>query len=185
MSGGFDFSREGLDLEELFNKIDEDYSKSEIDDMLAAKQDELSTAQLAAVNSGITAADVTQIGTNATDISTAADNITAANTLIENRTGYSSAISENTDINLITTLGTYYIQTGTVAATLTNIPSEATSGGGRLIVLPLNANSSSRVTQVLIPNWNPTAVRGAYYVRQLYASNTWSSWYKFSGTEVT
>ena len=171
MPGGFDFSRESSALEELFDKIDEDYSKSEIDDLLAAKQDELSAAQLAAVNSGITSADVAQI---------------AANTnIIESRTGYGSTIAENTDLNAVTVLGTYYIQTGTVAATLSNIPSEATSGGGRLIILPLNANSSSRVTQVLIPNWNPTAVRGAYYVRQLYASNTWSSWYKFSGTEVT
>lgn len=45
------------------------YTKTEVDTALSGKQATLTTAQLDAVNSGITSADVTQIGVNENNIS--------------------------------------------------------------------------------------------------------------------
>ena len=45
------------------------YTKTEVDTALSGKQATLTTAQLDAVNSGITSADVTQIGVNKNNIS--------------------------------------------------------------------------------------------------------------------
>lgn len=56
---------------ELYLTTDSSYpTEQEMNDALAGKQDTLTTNQLDAVNSGITSALVTQIGTNQTDIST-------------------------------------------------------------------------------------------------------------------
>lgn len=115
-------------------------------------------------------------GHTAADIDRIIDNF-------ELRTGFGTPIVENTDLNYITELGSYYIQTAAIMATIMNIPSEIT-GGSRLIVMPLNGTHTTRLTQILIPNWNSAAVIGAIYIRQLYAPETWSSWYKFGGTAV-
>lgn len=51
------------------------YTKTEVDTALSGKQATLTTAQLDAVNSGITSADVTQIGVNENNISTINNNL--------------------------------------------------------------------------------------------------------------
>jgi hypothetical protein len=62
------------------------YTKAEIDALLNEKQDILTSAQLAAVNSGITAADVEQIGTNVENITELKGNVEDIIEMIEKKT---------------------------------------------------------------------------------------------------
>ena len=62
------------------------YTKAETDALLNEKQDNLTSAQLAAVNSGITAADVEQIGTNVENITELKGDVEDIIKMIEKKT---------------------------------------------------------------------------------------------------
>ena len=126
--------------------------------------------QLAAMNSGITAEDVQQISTNESNISS-----------LDSRTGFGTAVPNNTNINNMTTIGTYYISTYTNAGTMTNLPIVRS---GRLIVSALNTSSNGRLVQIYYPTWNDAEIIGKYYMRQLPTNDGWSNWYEYGGTEI-
>ena len=69
----------------LGNKSDKSttYTKAEVDTALSGKQATLTTAQLAAANSGITSADVAQITINKNNISSIQQTIGDINTVLE------------------------------------------------------------------------------------------------------
>ena len=103
-------------------------------------------------------------------------------TNISLRTGYGAQIPDNTDLNSITTIGTYYVTAYSGAATLTNLPIVSS---GRLVVMPLNTDNNNRLIQIFYPTWNAVERINQVYIRQLPTNDGWTSWYLFTGTEVT
>ena len=120
----------------------------------AAKQDVLTTAQLEAVNSGITAAKV------------------AGYDGIVTMFGLPITITSGADLNDFMTPGHYSANTGAVAGSLTNCP---TSVNFSLFVI--YRTNTPLVSQIIIASTN------AIYARYK-SSTTWSSWYRFTGTAV-
>ena len=87
-------------------------------------------------------------------------------------------ITENTDLDTLTNIGTYYCQTSTVAATLSNCP---VSGSGFI----LQIFSTGNRFEILYP---VTATPDKIYVRCFTGgstSGTWKDWYVFSGAVYT
>lgn len=93
--------------------------------------------------------------------------------------GYGMLIPDNTDINTITTVGDYFIGTGTSAETMTNLPTSARFSG-HLIVSGLNAVDKTRLMQMYIPSWNTTDKMGKIFVRHLINTGQWTDWIMIS-----
>ena len=92
------------------------YSKEQIDAKLTAYQTALSQGQLDAVNSGITSALVTQIGTNQTAIATinasAVMNSGITSGKVSTYDGYATTIAGKQDaISIVLTDNSYYTMT--------------------------------------------------------------------------
>lgn len=85
-----------------------------------------------------------------------------------------SKIDDDTDLDTLTTAGTYYCDDAASAATLTNCP-VATSP---FILRVFSAGAGERFTVLY-----DTSDAGTIYTRA-YASSTWGSWYAYSGTAV-
>ena len=118
------------------------------------------TAQLNAINSGITSTDVAQIETNKTNISFIL--------------GYDQ-ITNNTNLNTLTELGKrYQCNSAAIAATLTNCP----TADGFMMEVKETA-SVLRFMQEIIPN------KENEIYRRWYTAQGFSSWYKYVGTAVT
>lgn len=100
---------------------------------------------------------------------------------LDRRTGFGTAVPNNTNIDNMTTIGTYYISTYTNAGTMTNLPIVRS---GRLIVSALNTSSNGRLVQIYYPTWNDVEIIGKYYMRQLPTNDGWSNWYEYGGTEI-
>lgn len=90
--------------------------------------------------------------------------------------GIGETIPSGADLNAYTTAGVYYAQNVAVSDTLLNNPHK--EAGFRLEVCYQNTNK--RFIQKLIPN----SASGVFFHR-VYTSVGFSSWYKFSGEEVT
>lgn len=90
--------------------------------------------------------------------------------------GDGTLIETNSNLNTYTTPGLYYA-TIAVATTVTNTP--YTETGFRLVV-EKNTPSSAAVFQTLYP----TSRLHLEFFRRVYEGGSWSSWYKFEGTQV-
>ena len=133
---------------------------------LAAKQDALSAAQLAAVNSGITSTDVAQITTNENNILSiqtdlGAPIITASTTLAD----YANALSRGYHTGFFTS---------------GSKPSDAPVSDN--CFCDFFMSSANTATMKVYPTG--TAYHDKIYYRTKI-SGEWQSWYQFSGTAVT
>lgn len=88
------------------------YTKAETNALLNAKQDNLTTAQLAAVNSGVTSSTVTQVATNTTAIAGKQDTLTAGTNITITGTTISATDTTYTGSNGITLTGTNFTNSG-------------------------------------------------------------------------
>lgn len=95
---------------------------------------------------------------------------------IEDVFGGGTEILENADLNSLTAHGAYHSINAARSATLSNCPI-ADSGFSLEVSFGM-----ATIIQNLIPTAKDSA--GTFYSRR-YQSNTWGSWYKFEGTEVT
>lgn len=101
-----------------------------------------------------------------------ADNLETKVTM-NNVYGFGTAIPSNSNLNDYKTPGVYRIESSTVAATISNIPTGA--GAARIEVKGLNA--ADRYLQIYYTG-------DVIYQRRCNGSS-WFSWYKFEGTAVT
>lgn len=90
--------------------------------------------------------------------------------------GDATAIPANSDLNNYTTPGIYYALVAN-ASSIANTP--YTSTGLRLVV-EKNTLSGAAVFQTLYP----TSRSHLEFYRRIYEGGSWSSWYKFEGTQV-
>lgn len=137
-------------------------SESSLSAALAAKQDALSASQLAAANSGITAAKLT------------ADEAALVE-LYGFIFGLGTALSSGDNLNSLTYSGRAYASTGTIAASILNTP-WAASG---FTVWTMQFIAANNFIQILIPNTSG----GKWYKRRC-TSNAWGSWTEYDGTQV-
>lgn len=138
-----------------------------LDAALALKQDALSSAQLAAVNSGITSTDVEQITTNKNNISSLQDVALTAQGEI---------LAQGTNLNNITTAGIYRANTNSLADSLYNSPTQYSF---RMEVS--STASGARPQQIIYPATND----GKVYRRVMSStSGVWFDWYEYNGTIV-
>ena len=127
---------------------------------LEGKQATLSQDQLAACNSGITAAIVQMIF------------------------GRGTAIAENTDIHTLTQPGAYYCPDSATAATLTNCP--LSDAGFRLVVTELVTVDGTRLRHDLYPVGSAAAVSYAETLGKVTTTypDGWRPWMKFTGESI-
>lgn len=86
-----------------------------------------------------------------------------------------TAITNGTDVNTLQTPGTYFCASASIAASLSNIPSQATAVGFRLDVARNGYNANNYLTQTLV------GVRYGLsfeYVRGMSVQGTWGEWQK-------
>lgn len=86
-----------------------------------------------------------------------------------------TAITSGTDVNTLQTPGTYFCSSASIAASLSNIPSQATAVGFRLDVARNGYNTDNYLTQTLV------GVRyglSSEYVRGMSVQGTWGEWQK-------
>lgn len=86
-----------------------------------------------------------------------------------------TAITNGTDVNTLQTPGTYSCASASIAASLSNIPSQATAVGFRLDVARNGYNANNYLTQTLV------GVRYGLsfeYVRGMSVQGTWGEWQK-------
>ena len=136
---------------------------STVTNAVSSKQDVLTTAQLAAANSGITAA----------KLSADEAALAAVYGVCEEILGTSAS---HKDLDEYKTAGTYFCRNSTNAGYVDNIP--ATGSGFRLIVE--NVTTVSTVRQTF---FKPTDA-SRFYVRT-FSNNAWGDWYVFEGTVVS
>ena len=134
-----------------------------------SKQDTLNAAQLAAVNSGITSADVEQIESNK-------NNISKALTLEKG-----VFIQSGADLDTYTTIGVYCAEDINIARSLTNSPVSTSTGSPFRLEVMENNTSSRLIQKIYEPAMDNTTFN--VYIRACTISG-WSSWYKVSLTAV-
>lgn len=124
------------------------------------------TAQLAALDSGVTSTDVAQIEMNKNNISS---KLSMSQTF-----GYdvSYALTGTVDLDTLTTVGVYYY-TAAAGTTITHAP---TTSPFRLEVI--QSAGAARYCQFMFAN-----AENALYFRNLVGS-TWTGWYKIDATAV-
>lgn len=126
------------------------YTQSEVDALLDDKQDELTTAQLAAVNSGITAAILQELQSYHTI----------------------NSISSNSDVNDYSERGIYTVGSASVATSITNTP--FTSAGYILFVLPSYQVIGSTRGKIQVAVTRISNVTNAKLRWYAYNSGAWS-----------
>ena len=152
------------------------YTKTEVDTALSGKQATLTTAQLDAVNSGITSADVTQIGVNENNISliTPFDTSPTQNSAKGMTSGAlfeefsktlrkQSTLSASGDFNSATSNGMYKFNGGPA-----NNPAESSGAYGILLVITFDNYTMQLCYDFL---------NGVYYRNKV---SSWSAWTKFN-----
>lgn len=100
----------------------------------------------------------------------------AAKVTMQQAYGDATAISANSNLNDYSTPGLYFAIVASVS-TIANTPYNAT--GFRLVV-EKNTLSGAAVFQTLYP----TSRTYLEFYRRVYEGGSWSSWYKFEGTQV-
>lgn len=133
-----------------------------VDDIAATKQDALSASQLAAANSGITAAKL--IADEAA--------LVELNDFIF---GLGTALSAGDDLNSLTYAVRAYASTGTIAAAILNTP--WTASGFTVWAMPFIV--ATNFIQILIPNTS-----GGKWYKRRYTSGSWGSWIEYDGMLV-
>lgn len=94
--------------------------------------------------------------------------------------GLGTVIPQNSDLNAYTAIGSYYAQSSSIAASLSNCPASYTF---RLEVK--TTNSESRYLQTIyevIPSGSSAGLISIY--RRCYTASGWGAWYKFEGAQV-
>lgn len=86
-----------------------------------------------------------------------------------------TAIVKDTDVNTIQTPGTYFCSSASTAASLSNIPSQATAVGFRLDVARNGYNVDNYLTQTLVGIRYGLSFE---YVRGMSVQGTWGEWQK-------
>lgn len=130
-----------------------------------SKQDALTTAQLAAVNSGIDSAKVSQIETNKTNISS--------------YIGLGTEIVANSDLDSLNAIGAYYSAGATIGTTLINCP---TIQPFRLIV-DYWQGSANRIQRIISVE-DTSTFKPVCFVR-VKSSTGYKPWIKIDGTIVS
>lgn len=74
------------------------------------------------------------------------------------------------------TPGCYFCPNSTVAATITNIA----EGGSGFKLIVENTVTNAAITQTFYK-----AARSDYFFKRSFYNGSWTSWYKYTGTEVT
>lgn len=96
--------------------------------------------------------------------------------------GLGTTIAESADLNELTSIGSYYTPSSSIAATLINAPSGLQVPS--MIRLEVkNTNGTNRYMQILY-SFDIGSGKTSIYIRQ-YTANGWLPWYKFEGTAVT
>ena len=130
---------------------------------IASKQDELSQAQLAAANSGITAEKLTADEAKLSAIYGVGEEIIGTSAEHKNLDDYKTA-------------GTYFCRNSANAGYVDNIP----IGGSGFKLIVENVTTESTVRQTF---FKPTDA-SRFYVRT-FNNNAWVDWYVFEGTVVS
>lgn len=86
-----------------------------------------------------------------------------------------TAITNGTDVNTLQTPGTYFCASASIAASLSNIPSQATEVGFRLDVARNAYNANNFLTQTLVGVRHGLSFE---YVRGMSVQGTWGEWQK-------
>lgn len=86
-----------------------------------------------------------------------------------------TAITSGTDVNTLQTPGTYFCSSASIAASLSNIPSQATAVGFRLDVARNGYNTDNYLTQTLVGVIYGLSTE---YVRGMSVQGTWGEWQK-------
>ena len=85
-----------------------------------------------------------------------------------------TAIAENDNLNSYTTPGRYYSASGTITTSLSNIPSDVTTG---FILIVEEGTAANYIRQKIYPNVNLLR-----YYERLNSGGTWGEWYQFVGS---
>lgn len=86
-----------------------------------------------------------------------------------------TAITSGTDVNTLQTPGTYFCSSASIAASLSNIPTQATSVGWRLDVARNGYNTDNYLTQTIT---GVSSGASFEYVRGMSVQGTWGEWQK-------
>lgn len=129
------------------------------------KQESLTTAQLAAVNSGITAEKLEAIDTDL-----------AGKIGLEDILGVGAIITSNASMNNLTSIGKWHCVSASIAVTVTNAPFTDAAYFGWTI---RSVASSDRYVQIAIKNSDDFVIAKRRY------SGVWSTWSYLTGTAVT
>ena len=86
-----------------------------------------------------------------------------------------TAITNGTDVNTLQTPGTYFCASASIAASLSNIPTQATSVGWRLDVARNGYNTDNYLTQTITGVSSGVSFE---YVRGMSTKGTWGEWLK-------
>lgn len=86
-----------------------------------------------------------------------------------------TAITNGTDVNTLQTPGTYFCSSASIAASLSNIPTQATSIGWRLDVARNGYNTDNYLTQTIT---GVSSGASFEFVRGMSTKGTWGGWLK-------
>lgn len=86
-----------------------------------------------------------------------------------------TAITNSTDVNTLQTPGTYFCASASIAASLSNIPTQAATVGFRMDVARNGYNADNYLTQTLRAVSSGAAFE---YVRGMSTEGTWGAWQK-------